>query len=469
MTLHPAAEQVWKPCDLRGTFPDGVSPALFRNIGSAIGTMLGHDARVLVAGDYRLSTNELKTALTDGLAQTGMKILDAGQGPTPLAYFAAQHLKADAVLIVTASHNPAEHNGLKLMLGSVPTTPEQLQAIRELTKMRAFRWGTGSMESVDARPLYMKSILKRWRGLQGNGRQRVVIDAGNGAWSELAPVIFADLGFEAVCLSCTADGSFPDRSPDCARAGNLTRLSAAVQQHAGAIGIAWDGDGDRAAFVDENGSYVPPDEIAILVARAALSAAEFAGDANRKVVADVKFSDAVCRAVLEAGGDPLLERTGHAFMRGRMVKEDALLGLDACGHYFFRELQGGDDGLFSSLFLLDLVQRSGTQLRTLRRELPKILTTPELRIPASLVCFDLAKNALRRAFPEASSMEIDGLRLTMPDGLILIRESGTEAVVSLRFEGFTQDGFDRIQERILSVLPATAEWLRQELEAPAVF
>jgi phosphomannomutase / phosphoglucomutase len=467
MTPHPAAEEVWKPCDLRGTFPDCVSPALFRDVGSAIGTMLPREARVVVSGDYRLSTNELKAALTDGLAQTGMTILDAGQGPTPLAYFAANHLHADAVLIVTASHNPPAHNGLKLMLGSVPTTPEQLQEIRKLTRMRGFRWGAGAVEKVDQRSLYMKSMLKRWRGLQGNGRRRVVIDAGNGAWSELAPVIFTDLGFEAVCLSCTVDGRFPDRSPDCARAGNLLRLSAAVRERPGAIGIAWDGDGDRAAFIDEDGSYVPPDEIAILIARSALSAIETESNTNRKVVVDVKFSDAVRHAVVEAGGDPILERTGHAFMRGRMVKEDALLGLDACGHYFFRELHGGDDGLFSSLFLLDLVQRSGRQLCALRRELPKTFTTPELRIPTLLVSFDLAKNALRTAFPEANTSEIDGLRLTIPEGLVLVRESGTEAVVSLRFEGFHKEGFDRIQERILSALPSTAEWLRQELELSA--
>jgi len=467
MTLLSPAEQVWKPCDLRGTFPDWVSPALFRDIGSAIGTMLTRDARVVVSGDYRLSTNELKAALTDGLAQTGMTVLDAGQGPTPLAYFTAKHLKADAVLIVTASHNPPAHNGLKLMLGSAPTTPEQLQEIRRLTQMRAFRWGTGSVEKIDLRSLYMKAMLKRWRGLQGSGRRRVVIDAGNGTWSELAPVIFTDLGFEAMCLSCTVDGRFPDRSPDCARAGNLLRLSAAVRERPGAIGIAWDGDGDRAAFVDENGTYVPPDEIAILIARSALSAIETETSANRKVVVDVKFSDSVRRAVIEACGDPLLERTGHAFMRGRMVKEDALLGLDACGHYFFRELHGGDDGLFSSLFLLDQVQRSGGQLCALRRALPKTFTTPELRIPISLVSFNQAKDALHKTFPEASAVEVDGLRLTIPDGLVLVRESGTEAVVSLRFEGFYKEGFDRIQERILSALPSTTEWLRQELELPA--
>jgi phosphomannomutase / phosphoglucomutase len=454
MTSTPfAVESAWKPCDLRGQHPDVVSSDLFRDIGGAIGTMLPPSARVVVAGDFRLSTPELKFALTDALLHTGVRVLDAGQGPTPLAYFAAHRLRSDAVLIVTASHNPAAHNGLKLMLGSVPTRPEQLLEIRRLAESRAFRLRRGSMKCVDPRPLYTRTMLERWECLRHGKPARVVLDAGNGAWSELAPDIFRSLGFEVACISCVVDGNFPDRPPDCASEGNLVRLRHAVREQEDCIGIAWDGDGDRVAFVDEQGRYVAPDEIAILLARAVVEMPRAKPDMDRKIVVDVKCSDIVRREILRLGGSPLLERTGHAFMRGRMVAENALLGLDACGHYFFRELHGGDDGLFAAFFVLNLVRASGRSLAELRRILPPIFSTPELRIPAASLTLAKAAAALTAEFPEAGVVQMDGFRFVMDDGIILVRESGTEPVISLRIEGFERQSFRRILAQCLESLP----------------
>jgi phosphomannomutase len=454
----------WKPCDLRGVFPDAVSAELYHDIGSAIGTMLPPASRVLIAGDYRLSTPELKRALADGLQCTGVHVLDAGQGPTPFAYFAADRAKADAVLIVTASHNPAAHNGLKLMLASLPTTPKQLARIRALSEAREFRSGQGAKETVDLLPEYVQTTLERWRHLNRNSQPKVILDAGNGAWSEIAPDIFRRLGFDVQCLSCVTDGNFPDRSPDCSRASNLTGLRSAVTKHENSIGIAWDGDGDRVAFIDEEGQFVSPDEISILMAIAVLEEHIQAGAINTRIVVDVKCSDIVWRAIQSKGGTPLLERTGHAFMRGRMVSEQALLGLDACGHYFFRELNSGDDGLHAALFTMDLLARNGRRLADLRRTLPLMFSTPELRIPTASLTYGEAARALTRAFPEASIMEIDGSRFVMGDGVVLIRESGTEPVLSLRIEGFDAEKYDRILSQCLLALPTVAAMLREALK-----
>ena len=448
-----AVESAWKPCDLRGRYPDSVSSDLFRNIGGAIGTMLPPSARVVVAGDFRLSTPELKSALTDGLMHTGVRVLDAGQGPTPLAYFVAHRLESDAVLMVTASHNPATHNGLKLMLGSEPIRPQQLLEIRRLAESREFRLRRGSMKCVDLRPRYTRTMLERWEGLRHSKPVRVQLDAGNGAWSEMAPDIFQRLGFEVACISCVVDGNFPDRPPDCASETNLVRLRHAVREQAGFVGIAWDGDGDRVAFVDEEGGYVAPDEVAILLARAVLDMPSAKRDMNRKIVVDVKCSDVVRREILRLGGSPLLERTGHAFMRSRMVAEEALLGLDACGHYFFKELQGGDDGLFAAFFVLNLVQASGKSLVELRRALPPIFSTPELRIPAASLTLAKAAAALTTVFPEAEVVQMDGFRFVMDDGIILVRESGTEPVISLRIEGFEGESYRRILAQCLESVP----------------
>jgi phosphomannomutase / phosphoglucomutase len=454
----------WKPCDLRGNYPDAVSPSLFRNIGSAVGTLLPPSSHVLVAGDFRLSTPELKRALCDGLLQTGAHILDAGQGPTPLAYFAAQRMNAGAVLIVTASHNPAAHNGLKLMLGSAPMTPPQLAEIRALATARTFRTGQGATETVDLRSRYIETILRRWTSPSGSKQTKLVLDAGNGAWSELAPAIFQRLGYDLTCISCIADGNFPDRSPDCARSSNLTQLRATVRQQGNTIGIAWDGDGDRVAFVDEDGMFVSPDEIALLMAEAVLDGRASTAADNGRIVVDVKCSAIVRRWIETNRGTPLLERTGHAFMRARMVDSQALLGLDACGHYFFRELNGGDDGVFAALFVLDLLRRKGLSLAQLRRGLPPIFATPELRISTNHLSYARAAKALTAAFPNVRILEIDGFNFELSHGSILLRESGTESVLSLTIEGFDAASHEHIRTQCLQALPEIAALFQAELQ-----
>ncbi len=276
----------------------------------------------------------------------------------------------------------------------------------------------------------------------------------------MAPAIFRALGFTPYCISCVTDGNFPDRSPDCNSAANLARLCNAVRTQGDAIGIAWDGDGDRVAFVDEEGSFISADEIAILFSRAVLAGRT--QHTAAKIVVDIKCSDAVRRAILDQGGTPLLERTGHAFMRSRVVAEDALLGLDACGHYFFAELNGGDDGLFAAFYLLNLLREHGEPICRLRRSLPHIYSTPEIRIPASTLSYAVACGALAGIMPDASVTQIDGMRFETGDGIVLVRESGTEAVLSLRIEGYTSAGFKHIFAQCAQALPEAAAQLDHE-------
>jgi phosphomannomutase / phosphoglucomutase len=454
----------WKACDLRGVYPHPVSNNLLRTVGSAIGSMLKADARVLIAGDFRLSTSALKQALASGLTSTGVAVLDGGQMPTPVAYFAGEHAAADAVLIVTASHNPADHNGLKLMIGGVPTTVAQLAEIRRIAQSGEFRAGNGVCTEVGLAALYERSMIERWRHLDASFFPCLILDAGNGAWSELAPRILKSLGFHVKCISCVADGRFPDRPSDCSRTVNLARLQAAVAAEPNAIGIAWDGDGDRVALVDEEGTHVSTDEISLMLAYEALKRS--GAGVQPKVVVDIKLSDVVRREILLHGGLPLLERTGHAFIRGRMVAEDAVLGLDACGHYFYRELRGGDDGLFSALLVLELLERAGQPMSALRRALPAIFSTPELRIPLELLSFDHALAQLSSALPVIESIRIDGTRLVLEDGTVLVRASGTEPVVSLRIEGSDSSSLASLIERCLHALPSAEQFLREQISPP---
>ncbi len=451
----------WKACDLRGVYPSPVSGSLFQTIGSAIGSMLKSDARVLVAGDFRLSTSELKQALASGLAATGVVVLDAGPMPTPVAYFAGEEAGADAVLIVTASHNPANHNGLKLMIGGVPTTIAQLAEIRRIAESAEFRTGHGTCIEVKPVARYERMMIERWRHLDAAFFPCLLLDAGNGAWSEIAPRILKELGFTVKCISCVVDGRFPDRPSDCSRTVNLARLQDTVAAESNAIGIAWDGDGDRVALVDELGAHVSTDEISLLLAYEALKT--IPADAQPKVVVDIKLSDVVRREILLRGGVPLLERTGHAFVRGRMVAEDALLGLDACGHYFHRELRGGDDGLFSALLMLELLQRAKQPLSALRCTLPPIFSTPELRIPVDVLSFEPALERLRAALPVIETITIDGARLILEDGTVLVRVSGTEPVLSLRIEGDSPASLESLIERCGRALPSAEQFLRDSI------
>jgi phosphomannomutase/phosphoglucomutase len=455
-----AAHSCWKAADLRGAYPAEISPELFTRIGAALGTTLVRRARVLVAGDFRLSTPALKDALCKGLVNAGANVLDAGQIPTPVAYFAARRHQPDAVLIVTASHNPPADNGLKLLLEGKPPTPAQLVQLRELTERGGFRSGHGSLTRVQPVLAYERFMHERWQHLDPALLPEVILDAGNGAWSEIAPRICAALRLQVRCISCEIDGNFPDRPSDCSRPANLRQL-----RELNAIGIAWDGDGDRVAAIDETGRAVSADELSMLMTRASFASA---APQSGRVVIDLKLASSVEREVKRLGGAPLLEQTGHAFMRTRMIATEARLGLDACGHFFFGELAGADDGLFAALTLLDWIQRSQSSLSALRSSLPPTYSSPELRIPRALLSFDHAAQALLAAFPEASIDRLDGIRMSLHLGTILLRESGTEPMLSLRMEGLSAESYTALLARCLDTLPAARSIMQAQIDDHSV-
>ncbi len=437
----------WKACDIRGPFPEEVSPELFRLIGHSVASGMPAGAKSLVAGDFRTSTPILKSALIEGLVGSGSRVLDAGQIPTPVAYFAHQHFETDAVLIVTASHNPPAHNGLKLMVGGLPPVPDDFAQLRIRVGKGAFRSTQGSSEELDPVPAYRQWIIERWKNLTRDGRLEVVLDAGNGAWSELAPQIFDDLGIRFHRLYCDLDGTYPNRSPDCGRPGALEALKSEVTKTHSQLGIAWDGDGDRVAFVDETGSFVTSDEVSALLIRFLL-----ANQTGARIVFDLKLSNLVRETVLECGGVPVMERSGHTFIKRRMIEEECLFGCEASGHYFYRELRGGDDGLFSALLMIELVAKAGS-LRELRNSLAPFFVTPDLRLPASVLPYDEFVRRLRQLFRDARETAIDGLRFETQEGSVLVRESVTEPVITMRLEGSSAEALGKLLTACHSMFP----------------
>lgn len=449
----------WKACDIRGIYPREVSADLLRRVGASVGSTLPTGARVLIAGDFRITTLEAKAALAQGLLGAGSHILDAGQIPTPIAYFAHQRCATDAVLIVTASHNPPDYNGLKLMLGELPPTPDDFDRLRGQVERGHFRKQQGKMESINPIPTYRTWVLERWKHLHASSPMAVVLDAGNGAWSELAPSLYAALGFRVHPLFCEVNGAFPNRAPDCARPSSLRALKKEVINLRAQMGIAWDGDGDRVAFVDECGSIVSPDEVSALMVRELATR-----EPQSKVVYDIKLSDTVRQAVLECGGQPIMERSGHTFIKRTMIKQDGLLGCEASGHYFFRELRGGDDGVFAGLMMAEIISRRGVSLGKLRRSLVPLHVTPDLRIPASVLSYAEVARRLRSLFEDALEMTIDGIRLETKAGFILVRESVTEPVVTMRLEGRSKDTLQQLVSTCLKTFPEAAGEISNQID-----
>jgi phosphomannomutase len=449
----------WKACDIRGLYPSEVNADLLRRAAYGIGAQLPAGSSVVVAGDFRLSTPELKDAVIAGLSACGARILDAGQVSTPVAYFARREFRADAVLIVTASHNPPAHNGLKFMVGELPPAEEDIARLRDWPDHGAQFGKGGSREPVNAIGPYLEWILERWRGAFAR-RLSVVLDAGNGTWSELAPQVFERLGFEVTPLFCEIDGRFPNRSPNCALAENLGALCRKVREAKADLGIAWDGDGDRVAFVDGAGRVVSADQTSMLLARHLVHPGE-------RVVYDIKLSDALRREIASLGGVPVMERSGHTFLKRRMIREGCALGCEGSGHFFFRELGGGDDGLFCALTVAGIVAENAP-LDVLVARLPAIHMTDDVRVPPEILPYHEMADRLGKTFPRAERSTLDGLRLATGEGFVLVRPSVTEPVSTLRIEGLTRAALEHLARQCLAALPELSLELQEHFSEPEV-
>jgi phosphomannomutase/phosphoglucomutase len=438
---------VFKACDIRGIYPDELDEPLYFDLGRAIGTLLRERAEaphVLVAGDVRASTPALCASVIEGLVSAGCRVADLGAVPTPIAYFAARRHHPDGLAIVTASHNPPEHNGLKLCLGPMPVTPDDMARLEQTVASQRFAKGSGHVGRLSVEGDYLDFLAAAVRPGQG---LRLVLDCGNGTSSCLAPRALRMLGCDVVELFCTPDGTFPNRSPNPSLPENLTALCQRVREEGAALGVALDGDGDRLAIVDDAGRPLTGDQAIILLARHVVGA----DGAGQKVVCDLKCSQAVLESIESCGAAPLLERSGHAFIKTRMVAEDARFGGELSGHFFYRELAGGDDALYSILRVAELVNDASAPLSALVDALPPYAITPDIRIPSAADDGPACLGHLAAA-AEGNVLRLDGVRVAYPDGWALARCSVTEPLLTFRFEAYT--GSPRaIAERFLAPAP----------------
>ncbi len=445
---------IFKSCDIRGLYDQELTPAFARDLGLAIGTVLA-GGRVVVGGDARPSTPALKGALIEGLMASGCYVLDAGLAPTSALYFAHTQLKTDGVVIVTASHNPPGYNGFKMILGEWPITEEELQALRERIERREFRQGQGYWDRVDVLAEYQADLARFFRP----GRDlRVVVDAGNGCFSRVAPALLRQKGYRVSERFCQIDGRFPNRDPNPAVAAHLTGLIEQVRAERADLGVAYDGDGDRAVFVDDRGRVLPGDRALVLFIRHRLPLAQTL--AERTVVYDLKCSSVVAEETARWHGVPRLERSGHTFIKTTLLQTGARLGGEISGHYFFGEL-GRDDALFATLLMLQILLQSNEPLSALMDTVPHYPITPDLRLPCSPEERAAILSALPIAFAGYEVSYVDGVRVAFEDGWLLARPSVTEPLLTLRFEGHTEARLQEIQAEAIRRVPALGQLMNR--------
>lgn len=443
---------IFKACDIRGRYGLDLTPEVAERLGLAVGTELTGRAAV-VGGDLRPSTTPLKRALIRGLMAAGCRVIDVGVLPTPAFYFAKDYLKAEGGVMVTGSHNPPGDNGFKVSLGPWPITEEELVSFERRIANGDFTQGAGSYECYEIIEHYKAFVKSKFLSA---GELKVVVDAGNGCYARIAPQVLRELDYKVVELYCKPNGHFPGRPPNPAIAANLQALCQTVTRSRADLGAAFDGDGDRVVFIDERGRVVEGDRSIVLFARYLLR------HGPGEVVYDIKCSSAVPEEVRRAGGFPVMEKSGHAFIKTALLRRGALLGGEISGHFFFGKL-GRDDGLYATLLMLHIIAEDGRGLAALADTVPRYPITPDIRLPCPPEEARTIVRGLERAFAQEAGCEVstlDGMRIAWPDGWALIRPSVTEPVLTLRFEARSEQRLADLQELVVARVPGLEKLMR---------
>ncbi|MBU5483922.1 phosphomannomutase/phosphoglucomutase [Clostridium sp. MSJ-11] len=439
---------IYKECDIRGVYIEEFDGKDAYHIGRAIGTLI-HGKTVVVGGDVRVSTPILKELLIQGLINSGIRVMDIGRVTTPALYFAKDYLKTYGGVMVTASHNPAKYNGFKIILGNDPITPEEINSIKDIVDKKEYLNEEGKRSLINIDEEY-KEYIKNLIGEKGN--IKVVIDCGNGTTSKLAPEIFREMGYEVKELFCEFDGSFPNREPNPAAYSNLKKLQQTVLENKADLGVAFDGDGDRVVFVDDKGRIVQSEEAFVFLIHYYLQDYFQGNKINPCIVYDLKSSSIVKRKVESMGGIPIMEKSGHTFIKSRFIKERAILAGEISGHFFFHEL-GKDDGIYAAIKIASIISKEKVKISEFVDGIEKTTITPDIRIPWHKDKREKLLDKFRALKSIYNITELDGVKIEFEGGWLLIRKSVTEPCVTLRMEGISKEYVNYMKEEITRLIP----------------
>jgi phosphomannomutase len=448
------AASIFKAYDIRGIVGSTIDEAFAEHLGRAFGSeaVAQGERAVAVGRDGRLSGPGLVAALVRGLCSTGLDVVDIGAVTTPMLYYVAATRGAHGCrsgIQVTGSHNPKDYNGFKMVLAGRAIYGDDIQRLRQRIEAEDYTRATGRAATMDIGPEYVHRITSDCKLAR---RMKIVVDSGNGIPGASAPGILRALGCEVVELYSEVDGDFPNHHPDPSKPENLVDLIRTVKKTGAELGLAFDGDGDRLGVVTADGENIYPDRQLMLYARDILPR-----HPGATILFDVKCSQRLVAVIREAGGEPVMWKTGHSLIKAEMKNRAAPLAGEMSGHIFFGERwYGFDDATYTAARLLEILSRHADPSAVLDA-LPSSFSTPELNVPCAEGEHHEVVTRLRETarFPGAAEIiTIDGLRAEYADGFGLVRASNTTPVLVLRFEGQTQAALERIQAQFMAAVRA---------------
>jgi phosphomannomutase/phosphoglucomutase len=442
---------IFKAYDIRGIVGKTLNNAIVYDIGRALGTQTKNQycKTIVVGRDGRASSPALAEALIQGLISTGLNVLDIGMVPTPLLYFVAKHTEGRSGVMITGSHNPADYNGLKMVIDDVTLSRERIQQLKTCIENSGYTADkSGNVEQNKQLHNEYLSVITEHISL--DRPLTVVLDCGNGVAGELGPILLRALGCEVIELFCDIDGTFPNHHPDPSDPKNLTDLIESVKHYQADIGIAFDGDGDRLGVIDSNGKIIWPDRQMMLFSKNVLT-----GNPGAQILYDVRSTRHLAEQITKFGGRPLMWKIGHSLIKAKLKETGAKLAGEMSGHIFFNDRWFGfDDALYAASRLLEILSKDSRSSADVFADFPDSINTPELNIALEEgENFAFMDSLLATAdFPDGKICGIDGMRVDFPDGWGLVRASNTTPSLAIRFEADTGAAMLRIQRQFRQLM-----------------
>jgi len=438
------SESIFKAYDIRGIVDETLTLDAVELIGKAYGSEAKAQSQqtVVIARDGRLSSPKISAALSKGILSTGCDVIDIGMVPTPVLYFATHLLKTGTGIMITGSHNPPKYNGLKMVMAGHTLYGETIQDLLTRINNSDFVSGEGNFSEQSVSEDYLDRICS---DVKLKKPLRIAVDSGNGVAGELAPALFKRMGCDVIELFSEIDGNFPNHHPDPSKLENLIDLEKAVDENKVDLGLAFDGDGDRVGIIDNKKNIIWPDRQMMLYAEDVLSR-----NPGAQIIFDIKSSNHLAKEIERMGGDALMWKTGHSFIKAKMKETGALLAGEMSGHIFFKERWFGfDDGLYSAARMLEILSQKDLPADEIFSALPDSCNTPEIQIQFEegehYKFMDKLKSVAD--FGDADIFTIDGMRVNYDFGWGLIRPSNTTPCLVLRFEADTDEGLQKVQEK----------------------
>ena len=442
---------VFRAYDIRGVVDEQLTDQSVRLISRAIGTKaIAYGIDTLYVGfDGRLSSPILSESLIEGLREAGCTVVSLGLIPTPLLYFATSTTDINSGVMLTASHNPANYNGLKIVFNNTCLADNQIQKIRLRTAEQSFASGQGTLSNIEIDGPYINEVCDQIRLAKP---MKVVVDCGNAVPSKIAPELFSRIGCDVIKLFCDIDGRFPNHHPDPTVSDNLRSLVSAVIDHNADLGIAFDGDGDRLGLVTNLGEEVNADKMLMLLAEELAPSYQ-----DEAVVFDVKCSKSLETLISELGMRPVMHRSGHSFMKQKMQETNAPLGGEYAAHVFLNDKwYGFDDGMYTAARIVEILSRRNASSSEVFAQFSVPFSTQEIKLPIDEENkFGLMAKIIEIAdFPDGKCIKLDGLRVEFAEGWGLVRASNTSPALLLRFEAESEASLEHIIGRFKALITA---------------